>query len=91
MKDKLLRKAIIYADEYRELVKLLVKYSNSHSIRYNNYCNQIKKLEYQLAKYKDEKSDIINCICLFDDTATIEEKGRYFEVIQRDLRKLINS
>ena len=34
--------------------------------------------------------DIIDCIIRFDDTESIEAKGRYFDVIQKDLRKEVN-
>tara|TARA_R110000737_G_scaffold350680_1_gene390384 strand:- start:1030 stop:1275 length:246 start_codon:yes stop_codon:yes gene_type:complete len=35
--------------------------------------------------------DIIDCIIRFDDTESIEAKGRYFDVIQKDLRKEVNN
>ena len=35
--------------------------------------------------------DIIDCIIRFDDTESIEAKGRYFDVIQKDLRKEDNN
>jgi hypothetical protein len=35
----------------------------------------------------DLREDIINCIINYDKTASLEEKGRYFETIQRDLIK----
>jgi hypothetical protein len=38
----------------------------------------------------EKKDDILDCIARYDDTAPIEEKGRYFEVIQKDVRKLLN-
>jgi len=34
--------------------------------------------------------DILKCIIKFDNTETLENKGRYFEVIQKDLRKILN-
>ena len=37
----------------------------------------------------EEIGDIIECILKFDDTESLEVKGRYFEVIQRDLRKAV--
>ena len=35
-----------------------------------------------------ELNDIIDCIIIFDSTATDFEKARYFEIIQQDLKKL---
>ena len=35
-----------------------------------------------------ELNDIINCIINFDRGETLKKKGIYFEIIQRDLRKL---
>ena len=37
---------------------------------------------------RETLNDIIDCIKKFDDTETLEKKGRYFDVIQRDLRQL---
>jgi hypothetical protein len=75
---------------FLKIIEIIKKYWTN-----NPYCFENQQLIASeimlLLEKRDEKSDIINCICLFDDTATIEEKGRYFEVIQRDLRKLINS
>ena len=36
-----------------------------------------------------EMYDILDCISQFDDTETLENKGRYFEVIQKDIRKYL--
>jgi len=33
----------------------------------------------------DEIKDIIECIIKFDKTETLKNKGKYFEVIQKDL------
>jgi len=38
-----------------------------------------------------EISDIINCILKFDESASLSEKGEYFEIIQRDLKSLKNN
>ena len=35
---------------------------------------------------KEELKDILDCIIKFDNKETLEVKGAYFEVIQRDLR-----
>ena len=35
-----------------------------------------------------ELYDIIDCIKNFDDSETLEKKGRFFDIIQRDLREL---
>lgn len=37
----------------------------------------------------DEIKDLLECIAKFDATETLEAKGRYFEVIQRDAQKLV--
>ncbi len=37
------------------------------------------------ATESEELTDILNCIAGFDKDASIEEKGRYFELIQRDI------
>jgi len=37
----------------------------------------------------NEMYDILDCISQFDDTETLENKGRYFEVIQKDIRKYL--
>jgi len=37
----------------------------------------------------EEINDIIECIIKFDDTETVEVKGRYFDVIQRDMRNAV--
>jgi uncharacterized Rmd1/YagE family protein len=31
--------------------------------------------------------DILNCIATYDKEASLEEKGRYFEIIQKDVIK----
>jgi tellurite resistance protein len=38
----------------------------------------------------EEIVDIITCVAMYDDEATDEEKARYFDIIQRDIRKLLN-
>ena len=40
---------------------------------------------------KEELEDIINCIVNFDHTETLEVKGRYFDIIQKDLKKLVKN
>jgi len=40
---------------------------------------------------KKELEDIINCIVKFDHTETLEVKGRYFDIIQKDLKKLVKN
>ena len=40
---------------------------------------------------KEELEDIINCIVNFDHTETLETKGRYFDIIQKDLKKLVKN
>lgn len=41
-----------------------------------------------LEQFTKEIIDIINCIKLYDHTAPLEEKGKYFEVIQKDLKNV---
>jgi len=36
----------------------------------------------------NEINDILNCILKFDKSANLEEKGRYFETIQKDVERL---
>lgn len=36
----------------------------------------------------DELHDILDCIRKYDPNTPLEEKGRYFEIIQRDLKKI---
>ena len=53
-----------------------------------------KRIKWALslkAQPSDELNDIIECVCKFDDKESIENKARYFDVIQRDLRNLIPS
>lgn len=40
---------------------------------------------------KKELEDIINCIVKFDHTETLEVKGRYFDIIQKDLKQLVKN
>ena len=45
---------------------------------------------HELGQQPDkELCDILDCISQFDDTETLENKGRYFEVIQKDVRKYL--
>jgi len=43
----------------------------------------------QQSEPKDEVKDIINCIIAFDPKESLKVKGKYFEVIQRDLLKAL--
>jgi len=36
----------------------------------------------------NEINDLLNCILKFDNSASLEEKGRYFETIQKDVERL---
>ena len=40
---------------------------------------------------REELTNILNCIISFDKTTSLEAKGRYFEVIQRDIEKYLKS
>ena len=37
----------------------------------------------------NEIKDLLECIAKFDNTETIEAKGRYFETIQKDAQRLV--
>ena len=39
----------------------------------------------------DDIKDIIQCIITFAENESIESKGKYFEIIQNDLKKLVNA
>jgi predicted RNA-binding Zn-ribbon protein involved in translation (DUF1610 family) len=39
-------------------------------------------------QFSDNLADLINCIKAYDKTAPLEEKGRYFEAIQREFEKI---
>jgi hypothetical protein len=39
-------------------------------------------------KQEGELNDIINCIIGFDDKESLEDKGKYFEIIQKDLKAM---
>lgn len=39
-------------------------------------------------KTEEEIKDLIECIAKFDSTETLENKGKYFEVIQKDATRL---
>ena len=36
-----------------------------------------------------ETKDILKCIAIFDQSETLKTKGKYFEVIQKDVKKLL--
>lgn len=38
---------------------------------------------------QEELNDILTCISIFDPSETLKNKGRYFEVIQKDVIKLL--
>jgi hypothetical protein len=44
--------------------------------------------QFEGKELPEDISDIINCIIIYDKTAPLEEKGRYFEQIQRELNNL---
>lgn len=37
----------------------------------------------------EELKDIIECILMFDSTATDMQKARYFDIIQKDLKRVV--
>lgn len=39
----------------------------------------------------EEIKDILECIAIFDNNETLENKGRYFEIIQKDVQKVIKN
>lgn len=41
------------------------------------------------SELKKELLDILQCISVYDKTASLEEKGKYFEVIQKDVQNLV--
>jgi hypothetical protein len=55
---------------------------------YEEINDMFNKLNDKLNAYK-VKDDILNCIAIYDKTAPIEEKGRYFEVIQNSVIKAL--
>jgi hypothetical protein len=38
---------------------------------------------------EEEAKDILDCISVFDPDETLKNKGRYFDVIQNDVKKLL--
>ncbi len=38
----------------------------------------------------DKILDVLRCISKFDETESLENKGKYFEVIQKDVKKYFN-
>jgi len=48
----------------------------------------IRAIHEYAQQSKRKISDILECISKFDDTETLESKGRYFDVIQKDVRNL---
>jgi len=48
----------------------------------------IRAMHEYIQQSKRKISDILECISKFDDTETLESKGRYFDVIQKDVRNL---
>ena len=38
---------------------------------------------------KEEVKDVLRCIAIFDPGETLKNKGRYFEVIRKDAKKLL--
>ena len=76
-----------------EIIEVLKKYerqiddSDYHDVAIFD-CDY-KAIADELEQQPDkEMYDILDCISQFDDTETLENKGRYFEVIQKDVRKL---
>jgi hypothetical protein len=53
-----------------------------------HYFARMAMEEYKSTDLRREPIDIIDCIVKFDSGETLEAKGEYFEVIQRDLRNL---
>ena len=43
----------------------------------------------ELYQIKAEVIDVLNCIAIFDPGETLKNKGRYFEVIRKDVKKLL--
>lgn len=37
----------------------------------------------------EEIKDVLRCIAFFDHNETLKKKGRYFEVIRKDAKKLL--
>ena len=68
-------------EEIIEVLKKVDKY---------NYCldSEIEAFADELEQ-QAELCDILNCISKFDSTESLENKGRYFEVIQKDIRKYL--
>ena len=38
---------------------------------------------------QEEIKDVLECIAIFDHNETLIKKGRYFEVIRKDAKKLL--
>lgn len=41
-------------------------------------------------EYEKELKDILDCIAKFDDSESFDTKGRYFDIIQNDVRNLMS-
>ena len=67
-----------------EIIEVLEK----HLPRFDNEVRIIDAIADELEQ-QAELCDILNCISKFDSTESLENKGRYFEVIQKDIRKYL--
>lgn len=45
----------------------------------------------EISEISDEVEDIIDCIIKYDDADSVGNKARFFDVIQRDLRKVMQT
>ena len=78
-----------------EIIEVLKKYerqiddSDYHDVAIFD-CDY-KAIADELLEQQPDKEmyDILDCISQFDETETLENKGRYFEVIQKDIRKYL--
>ena len=49
----------------------------------------LRKYKTYIMNTDKEIKDVLECIARYDDTDTLENKGKYFEVIQKDAQRLV--
>lgn len=67
----------------------LLKLNKSERMYSEETVINIIKQVIQFKKQPEGYMNILECISLFDDSETLENKGKYFETIQKDVRKLM--
>ena len=86
--DQLSRLHDFCCEKMENISQKMIDIDSLHLGRYRTYKVIVDWIKKQETPQQPDK-DILDCISQFDDTETLENKGRYFEVIQKDIRKYL--